>query len=432
MRLIFLAAIIMTAGSAQTGRWTAPAVLSVGGQGWESAAAMDGSGRSLAVWDERTTKDQLWSRSKPNGGGWGRAMQVSTGPLGLQTTSVFPSVRITPAGFATAVWTDSGGIWTADRPPDSTWNPAQLLIPDASGPIFVMNSNGDAAIAWTVGGATAGISSVFAVLRPAGQAWTSQQTIATGVHIIADHAGIGGNGAVIVTWESYQSLCSEGFCQLFDFVLHAARQNAGTSVWADSGPLQGPDDNSHDARVALDSAGQAILVAFSGSGAYVSSTQGAPGGTWSAFGTIVQPQNITIVSDLAGDNAGNVTMVYELIGFNSSQALAVSGAIGNNTWSAPVLLSGSDTEVSQIYFALSTGGAAAAVWLSSTAAPQVHAAVRVSAMAAWSAPAAVSQSGSTSISPEAAAVNSAGGAMVTYSGYNAQGVHTEYAVNYAP
>jgi len=40
---------------------------------------MDGSGRSLAVWDERTTKDQLWSRSKPNGGGWGRAMQVSGG-----------------------------------------------------------------------------------------------------------------------------------------------------------------------------------------------------------------------------------------------------------------------------------------------------------------------------------------------------------------
>jgi hypothetical protein len=46
--------------------------------------------------------------------------------------------------------------------------------------------------------------------------------------------------------------------------------------------------------------------------------------------------------------------------------------------------------------------------------------------------AAVSRPGSTEIGPEAAAVNSAGDAIVIYSGYNANSVHTEYAVNYTP
>jgi hypothetical protein len=50
--------------SAQTGTWTAPVVLSTGGQGWEAAAAIDGEGNSLALWDEITTQDQLWSVSK--------------------------------------------------------------------------------------------------------------------------------------------------------------------------------------------------------------------------------------------------------------------------------------------------------------------------------------------------------------------------------
>ena len=46
--------------SAQTGAWTPPVVLSTGGQGWEATAAIDGNGNSVALWDERTTQDQLW------------------------------------------------------------------------------------------------------------------------------------------------------------------------------------------------------------------------------------------------------------------------------------------------------------------------------------------------------------------------------------
>ncbi len=415
--------------SAQTGTWTPPVVLSTGGQGWEAAAAIDGNGNSVALWDERTTQDQLWSRSKPSTGNWGSVTQVS--PT-LQTTSVFPAVRISTAGLATAVWSDQNGVWTADRPRASNWNPPQFLIPGVSSPIFVMNSRGDAAIAWTVGGGPrASSGSVIAVLRPAGGAWTSQQIVASGVHLSADHAGISENGAVIVTWESYNAVCTRYGCALSSYVLHAARHNAGTGAWVDSGVLLGPDRAAHAARVALDSTGEAMLAALSGSGAYISTTQGSSDGAWSPFNTIVNPQTSTIVTDLASDDAGQLMLVYESIAYPTSQVLAVSGSISNNTWSSPVVLSGTDTNVGQVYFALAPSGAALAIWLSSSGTPVIHAITRANATGAWGSPITVSGPGSY-ISPEAAAVNSSGNAIVIYSGYNAASVHTEYATNYQP
>lgn len=423
------AGILIAPVSAQTGAWTPPVVLSTGGQGWEAAAAIDGNGNSVALWDERTTQDQLWSRSKPSSGNWGSVTQVSPA---LQTTSVFPTVRISTAGLATAVWSDQSGVWTADRPPASNWNPPQLLIPGVSSPIFVMNARGDAAIAWTVGGGPrASSGSVMAVVRPAGGAWTSQQTVASGVHVSTDHAGIAESGAVIVTWESYNAVCKRYGCVLSSYVLHAARQNAGTGAWVDSGALLGPDRAAHAARVALDSAGEAMVAALSSSGAYTSTTQGSSGGAWSPFNTVVNPQNPTIVTGLASDDAGQVMLVYESIAFPTSQALAVSGSISNNTWSSPVVLSGSDTNVGQVYFALAPSGAALTIWLSSSGTPVVHAITRATAMGTWGSPITVSGPG-TSISPEAAAVDSSGNAIVIYSGYNAASVHTEYATNYQP
>jgi hypothetical protein len=205
----------------------------------------------------------------------------------------------------------------------------------------------------------------------------------------------------------------------------------GTISWADSGSLLGPDSAAHAARVALDSAGEAMLVALNSSGAYSSATQGNSGGAWGPFNTVVNPQGPTIISDLASDDAGQVTLVYEFIGFSNSQALAVSSSISSNTWPSPVVLSGSDTSVGQVYFALAPNGAALAVWLSSSGTPKINAVTRATATGAWGSSITVSGPGSY-IGPEAAAVNSSGNAIVIYSGYNAASVHTEYATNYQP
>jgi hypothetical protein len=413
---------------AQTGSWTPVVALSSGGQGWEATAAIDGSGNSVALWDERTTQDQLWSNSRPSGGAWGSVVQVSPA---LNTTSVFPAVRVTTAGFATAVWTDQNGVWTAMRGPGSSWQGVRLLIPGASNPAFVMNARGDAAIAWTVGGPSSTSSSVMAVLRPAGGHWGAQETVATGVQVIADHAGISENGSVIVTWESYHAVCGRYGCSLSNYVVHASRQNAGTSAWVDSGALLGPDAAPHDARAALNSAGAAMLVAMNSLGVYVSATQGDTGGSWSALKTAVNPQGSTITADVISDDAGQVLLVYELITYPTSQAITATGSINGNTWTSPVVVSGVDKNVGQIYFALAPNGAALIIWLQSGSTPAVRAVIRTNGAGAWSSPASISGPGSF-ISPEAAAVNTSGDAVVIYSGYDTASVHTEYVTNHQP
>src|ERR1019366_3192503 len=75
-RLFYIAVTFLAPAAAQTGGWSQPSGLSTGGQGWEAAAAMDGNGNSLAIWDERTSEDHIWSRPKPSAGNWGRLTQV--------------------------------------------------------------------------------------------------------------------------------------------------------------------------------------------------------------------------------------------------------------------------------------------------------------------------------------------------------------------
>ncbi len=235
----------------------------------------------------------------------------------------------------------------------------------------------------------------------------------------------------IVTWETYIAVCHKYGCSLSSYVLHASRQNTGTGAWVDSGSLLGPDLDAHDARVTLDSAGGAILLALSSSGVYTSATQGNSGGAWSSFKTALSPQGSIIISDLVSDDAGQVSLVYESIVYPNSQAFAINGSISSNTWSSPEVLSGGDTSVGQVYFALSSDGAAVAIWLSSSGTPVIHAITRTTATGTWSNPVGISGPG-TYISPEAAAVESSGNAIAIYSGYNAASVHTEYATTYQP
>ncbi|HEX3742642.1 MAG TPA: hypothetical protein VHW09_01875 [Bryobacteraceae bacterium] len=425
-QLICLAITCIVPAFSQTGAWSSPTTLSTGGQGWQSAAAIDGAGNSVAIWDEITGEAQLWSRAKPNNGSWGAVTEVYPA---LEASSIYPAVQISSAGLATAVWTDMSGAWTADRPPASNWESPQLLVSGISNPIFVMNSQGAAAMVWSVGGPRSTSSQVLAMLRPAGGAWSSQQLVASGAHVLADHAAIGTNGAVIVTWESFTSTCGKYGCAVSSYVLHASRQNPNAGFWTDSGPLMGPDRAAHDGRVALDAAGGAALVAVNSGGAYASATQGNAGGVWSTFKNVAAPQGLTITTGLASDDAGQVTLMYEFIGYPTSQLFAVNGSVSTNTWSSPVVISGSDTSVGQIYFAVSPGGAAAAIWLNSSGTPAVRAILRATGAGTWSSPVTVSGPGSE-ISPEATAVNSSGSAVVIYSGYDANNVHTEYATNY--
>ena len=428
--LVCIAVTLIAPMSAQTGAWTPPVVLSTGGQGWEAAAAIDGNGNSVALWDERTTQDQLWSRSKASGGNWGSVTKVSPA---LQTTSVFPAVRISSGRIR------YGSVERFKRRVDSR-SPArfEMGFPSASDPRRVKSD----------------FCNEFARRcrdsLDCGRRSKEHQRLGNGRSAAC-------RGSLDGTTDSRQRRASlrrscrnrsewRGDCHLGDLqrslqeIWLRAEQLCSACLAAEYGYRRpgstrvrcwGPIAHAHDARVALDSAGGAILVALSSSGVYTSATQGNSGGAWSPFKTVVNPQGSTIISDLASDDAGQVTLVYESIVYPTSQVLAVSGSISNNTWSSPVVLSGADTSVGQVYFALAPSGAALAIWLSSSGTPAIHAVTRATATGTWSTPVSVSGPG-TYIAPEAAAVESSGNAIVIYSGYDTASVHTEYATNYQP
>lgn len=79
--------------------------------------------------------------------------------------------------------------------------------------------------------------------------------------------------------------------------------------------------------------------------------------------------------------------------------------ISNDVWSAPVVLSCSDTIVGSVSFAVAPGTPGLTAWVTGSATPQIHAVVRATATGTWSGPVTVSRP-SSGLAPEAAAVSS--------------------------
>jgi hypothetical protein len=407
--------------------------LSTGGQGWQAAAAIDAVGKSVAVWMQRTSSsgDQMWAKGRPANGPWGATSVLSNS---LQTAYPYPTVRTTTAGAATAVWSDDDEIWTADRSPAGVWSPAQLIVSEhfITRPIFVMNSQGDAAVFWGSGGVPLFPTQLNARRRSAGGAWGATKVVATGNgnRVIFDHAAIAENtGELVVTWERFR-LTQCPYCQPIDFVLHVTRVAKGSSNWQNSGPLTPPSQYNHDAYPAIDPAKHAGVVYLPNLGTVVAIKQSSAGAGWSAPVTVHTSPSM-ILTGLAIDLMGRATVA--LLDISARKVIAINGNIVNNTWGSPTGVSAGDFAPSQVSFALATNGAGVLTWANATSYgsnPRIRLSVRGNSSAAWSAPQTISPAGVYYPSPEAAAVNAAGKVIVIFGAYNSPAtVHTEYATN---
>jgi hypothetical protein len=404
--------------------------ISRGGDGWEASVAIDGAGNSVAVWDERTIHafitNKIWTKSHPLGGPWS-AKTVLSGSL--QTTYVFPKVLTSVDGKAAAVWSDTGGVWTANRSPAGAWSKAQLRLPGVSSPIFVMNAQGDAAILWGSGGDRGGPTQLNAIRRTAGGAWGSPQILASGVHVAVYNATLSDNGDLLAAWETYTAVCAR-HCTLSNFVLHVSREARGSTNWQDSGPLTAAASTSHNASVAADPADHAGAVYFNGFGTLLAITQAQAGAPWTSPVTVYSTSMI-MKAGLAADSSGNATLALLEIGTAATSVKTINGSLLTNTWNAPVTVSGTDKSTSQIVFAEGSSGAAVLAWSADNPGftnNKIRAAYRPSTAGAWTAPQTISSPGAQLASPEAAAINAAGNAAVIFSAFDASfSVHTEYA-----
>lgn len=410
--------------------------LSRGGQGRQSSAGIDGAGRAVAVWVQRSgtdsVEDRIVSRAHPADQPWGPGQALSA-PLG--TVQNTPVVRVTPSGAAVAVWTDADGIWVAERPGHDHWLPGRLLVPGAAVSHFAMNDQGEAVLGWASGTRDAGATQLHVMRRDARGQWQPAEVVARaasqGSYVQMDDLSISDvSGDVLVAWERYQAQCPTA-CIRHGYVLHVSRAGREQAAWVDSGSLSGPSGWSHRARVAADRAGgAAVAFAMDYQGVMVS-LQPSAREAWTAART-VHAALYAYLAGLSCDAQGQLTLAFLDDGGGMPQVMAKVGSLVTGLWAPAVSVSRDDLSVGQAVLGGSASGAAVLAWTSGDANFSnnvVRVAVRASATAPWRRPRTVSAAEDKQPVPEAVAVNPAGQAVVVFSSLDSGlTVQREFAV----
>jgi hypothetical protein len=135
------------------GAWSTPARLSsIGGEPFESRAAIDKAGNATAIW--RMKSGAQWvieAAEAPAGGSWTSPTQIST----PGAHAFFPDLAVTPDGEAIAAWERSDGtntrIETAVHPAGGAWAAPTIRSQagvNAENPVLAADGAGDMALAW--------------------------------------------------------------------------------------------------------------------------------------------------------------------------------------------------------------------------------------------------------------------------------------------
>jgi hypothetical protein len=427
-KAILIAAALVFAQAAVAGphKFGEPVALSQNGHAATVSLGVDDAGNVLAAWAD----EGMWYSDKPAGGSWSAPQSVYAG-------GAFPVMQMGGDGLATIVSYSSGsGIWSVDRPPGGAWTSPDLIVnaPEIVGSViqnvspvqFLQNANGDQAIVFQqrAGGNVA----ITALHRPHGGAWSAQDQVANSADlgdITLTTSALGGNGDLVVTFETYQVVCNK-YCHQLNFAVHASREPAGTTAWQDSGALT-PQSSAYNTKTAVDSAGHAGVLIQSGFSAVLqAATQSRAGRAWSPLATAFDGtgSNGAQIWLAKSGNKGLASLGF--VDFTSSNAFAaiLDGNLAQNSWNAPALLSTGDSPGANdnLVFDENLRGGAAAEWTDSDG--TVRTAMRPKASGAWSAPQTIVAGSPCNIGgvvctgAVAAAVNATGQAAIAYIRYD--------------
>jgi hypothetical protein len=257
----------------------------------EHEVGLDAAGNAAVVWAERHDKDFDVAgeiRSVQNGT-WGAPVVLSTA-----NATAGPSLAVTPAGEAFAIWLEGTSVLVARGDLEQgRWDAPVTLGSDAgSGAAIAVNSAGDALAVWTLVGA----SGIEAALRPSGGTWHTEDA-----HVdngpAAATAGpsvtLAPDGAAVAVWVASA------------MARYAWRSPDGT--WSRPLPIAAAD--SAEPRVAIDPLDDAIATWLQG-GRLVAAARPAAAGAW-------QPVEELSGADVSGpevalDAAGRGVAVWNL------------------------------------------------------------------------------------------------------------------------
>ena len=404
---------------ASGGTWGTTAVLAT--NAYSGTVALDSAGNMTSVWYQNalngTPVNEIWAATAAFGHPWSSPVNIS-GPIGVASGN--PSVRGSASGNATAVYTSpTTGATYVDRPGGGNWG-----APGATNGVnqfYVSNDRGDQGLAWSTGGARPTSSTINAVRRPAGGSWTPATTIATGVHLAFDGAVEAPDGTMAVAWESFDSVCGSRTCKTSNWVLHVSTAAPGTNNWVDSGPLLGPDATQHFSQLAADSLGNLGAIGLQGSNlvSVVRHTN-----AWTGPAVVAPLTSIGFYTGTGRDNRvygsdsnGHATVVSWNPGLTS--LVSIDGSLVTNTWGKVTTISSSDQDPNYFDFAISSSGAAIAFYsvFGNNGNSIWRAITRTAAGMPWNAPVTIGTTFEGGGTPEGAAINAAGEAVVVFHGY---------------
>ena len=421
--LAVLAAVIAAiAIPAVAAPFSPPVQLSQNNYASMASVGIDDGGNALAIWAD----SGMFFADKPAGGNWSAPQSVYPG-------GSFPMLALRGDGAATIVsYSSLYGIWSIDRPPGGSWSAPYLIVdaPDIVSPNlnnvspvqFLSNARGDQAIVFEQ--YVSGDVLITVLYRPSGGAWGGEDNAVSSAddgHIALSSAALGDDGDIVVTFETFNVVCSR-YCHDTGYAVHAMREAAGTTRWIESGALT-PASSAYNTRTVIDSAGRAGLLIQNGFSATIqATTQSKAGGSWS-----------TPVNALTGNGSdgaqiwvaqaggrGRANLAFDYLANPGGGITVLDGNLADDSWPISSLLSATDNPGANdnVVFDANKAGGAVAAWTDVDG--TVRAALRKRGSSAWGAPKTIvagspcDVGGVVCTGTVSAAVNAHGQAIIAY------------------
>ena len=413
----FVLALAAPAGAAQA--WLAPSDLSAPSHdAVKPQVSRDALGDTAVVWQRSDGANQVIEAAvRPAGGAWEAAQQLSSAGRDAYN----PHVATGPKGDVVAVWRRDDGsndiVQAAARPAGGGWQaPVDLSAVghDADNPRVAFDAQGTAIAVWVRTNGTDWL--VQAAVMAAGTgAWQAPVDVSTvGGEAHDPRIAIDAAGNAVVVW--YRSSGAGS-------VVQAAVRPALSGIW------QAPVDVSVSASgatawnpaVAVDPRGDTVStwVRFDGSNYVTQAAVRPAGGVWQAPVNLSAAGRDATDATVAFDAGGNAVAAWERSnGTNTIVESAVRPAT-TGTWELPATdLSAAGGNAFTVQVAIDPSGNVLAVWTRSNGTvATVQGASRPATIGAWQAPAEVSAAGRNAISPQLA-FDGQGNAVAAWSGYD--------------
>jgi hypothetical protein len=380
--------------------------------GEEAEVGIDKAGDTIAVWVHFDGSNEIiQAAERPAGGTWGSPVDLSA----PGEDAADPRLAVGAAGDAVAVWRRYDGantrIEAASLTPGGTWGAPVKLSAGGENAGFAgvaVDSAGDAAAVWQ---RFDGVNPIIqASTRSAGGVWQAPVDLSeAGENAFFPQVAVDPAGDAVAVWERYDGA---------DFITQAASRPAEGS-WEAPVNLSAPGQNGAEPQVALDSAGDAVVVwdRYGSGDTIIQASERPAGGAWQAPVDLSEPGAVEAGGAQVGiDSAGDAVALWSVRAATDYVIQAASLPAGG-TWQAPSVISDPGHTAEEARLGVGPNGEAAAIWdLYDGANRRVQVAART-AGGTWQPPVDLSAPGEDGIQP-AVAVAADGDAVALWSRSN--------------